>query len=419
MRLTKRGRNMKKKLIIPFIFVLLISVILLVSCDKSPDDGQTGVQKPSGTQIFSDSFSIDNDKLYVKVSNDTEVFSFNDAVIVADDADFIVSTDIRASQIIESRTVNVEIGDNTFYVLVKNGNSRKLYMAVIRRKPLYTVKFDTMSSAKIDDQIVEEDAFSIEPFAVEKEGAVFVGWDYDFSKPITKDITVEAMWEYMTYNITYITDDYNSTIWDISDYNTTFQLNDENAVAFPTPKGEGVFCGWYLNDKNGKCVGNTSQVGKGKDITVYALFDRDAKGSFFMSSYEKGAVIGWIPDENGEVSFPKKWFGEEIVSIMPENIEEIKGTKTMRIPETVKTILEGLFQYTPEIETLIIDSKELNLDDTNAIRYIIVSFSPIKVVETIYIRSDANVYDIIKDIYTAVISDKDNYIKYQYIDKTN
>ena len=63
----------------------------------------------------------------------------------------------------------------------------------------YSVEFDTNGGTSVSTLEVEEDGLITKPADPTKEGYVFVGWYYndelyDFSKPVTGNITLEARW---------------------------------------------------------------------------------------------------------------------------------------------------------------------------------------------------------------------------------
>lgn len=63
----------------------------------------------------------------------------------------------------------------------------------------YTVKFDSAGGSAVDDQHIESGDKAKKPADPVREGYTFVGWqldgeDYDFSKPVTKAITLTAVW---------------------------------------------------------------------------------------------------------------------------------------------------------------------------------------------------------------------------------
>ena len=67
----------------------------------------------------------------------------------------------------------------------------------------YTVKFDSDGGSKVEDQTIEEGKNAIKPNNPIKTNCSFGGWYkgndlFDFTTPITKDITLKAKWEIAT-----------------------------------------------------------------------------------------------------------------------------------------------------------------------------------------------------------------------------
>ncbi|MBO4822988.1 MAG: leucine-rich repeat protein [Clostridia bacterium] len=66
--------------------------------------------------------------------------------------------------------------------------------------PKYIVNFDTVGGNTIDNQVVTKNGTVTEPTAPTKEGYTFKGWfigddEYDFTTPVTADMTLTAQWE--------------------------------------------------------------------------------------------------------------------------------------------------------------------------------------------------------------------------------
>ena len=164
-----------------------------VSCKNDDDD----TPKLSGTEISSKSMTLDGDTLSISLPNANEIFSFLDDITVAKGASYIVATDINCSNTIASKTVELEIGDNIFYILVTNSDNMKLYTVNVRRVAYYTVSFDTQGGTSIEPQTVEVGCLAEKPIdpTAELLGYVFTGWNFDFSTPITSDITVKAKFD--------------------------------------------------------------------------------------------------------------------------------------------------------------------------------------------------------------------------------
>ena len=138
--------------------------------------------------------SVDNDlNVYGKVANAKTTFSFINEVEVKGNASFVVSTDIYGIQQIPTKTVPIEIGDNTFYITETVGNNIRLFTVTVRRRPIYTVSFNTNGGTTVESQQVEEDSFTIEPTTT-KAGYTFIEWDYNFDNPITNNTVITAGW---------------------------------------------------------------------------------------------------------------------------------------------------------------------------------------------------------------------------------
>ena len=145
------------------------------------------------TGILFNTLSVDGVKVYGKVSNATAEFSFIDEILMKGDVSYVVDNDKDCNSPIASKTVDLEIGDNVFYVLESVGNRVKLYTVTLRRKPIYEVTFDTQGGTSAEKQSVEEDGFATPPQTA-RAGYTLVQWSWDFSAPITENVRITASW---------------------------------------------------------------------------------------------------------------------------------------------------------------------------------------------------------------------------------
>ena len=135
--------------------------------------------------------------LYIEFSNSKLVLSFSDYITVNESSTWSVSLDIYGNIPITSKTVNLEEGDNLYYILVtaSNGNSKQ-YIIMIHRNYLYTVNFVTGTDAEIDTVYIEEGKKVQRPaITLERVLYDFLGWDWDFTKPVTSNLTITAQWQ--------------------------------------------------------------------------------------------------------------------------------------------------------------------------------------------------------------------------------
>lgn len=150
----------------------------------------TGVH---GTDVLPTTLHKEGETLSLIVANAVTIYSLRNEFTVADGAVILLSSNVECTQPIASMTVSLNEGDNVFYLLVTKGDDFCLYTITIRRRPMYTVSFDTDSGKTVPEQRVEEGLLAEEPSA-EKTGYHFEGWDYNFSTPVTGDVTVKANW---------------------------------------------------------------------------------------------------------------------------------------------------------------------------------------------------------------------------------
>ena len=130
--------------------------------------------------------------LYTTLDNSVEAFSFKDEVSLQGNATFVVSLDEYGMQTVITQTVSLNEGDNTFYLHISSGDDVETYTVTIRRKPMYTVIFKHGNG---DDVVVkvEEGELASDPGII-YPGYTLVGWDYDFTQPVTEHKTITATW---------------------------------------------------------------------------------------------------------------------------------------------------------------------------------------------------------------------------------
>ena len=184
---------------------------------------------------------VDGVNVYGNFSNATTMFSFANEIAVSGKATYYVSLDPYGMQIVVTKTVSLNSGDNTFYILEQVGEEVTLYTVVIRRRPVYSVTFDTNGGSAIESQTIEEDSYATVPVhAPTRDGYTFAGWSYDFSKSITQNTTITAHWTPNTYTITYDVSGGNAL-----NSNTQSVTYDASYIlAIPTRTGY-TFAGWY------------------------------------------------------------------------------------------------------------------------------------------------------------------------------
>lgn len=142
-------------------------------------------------------FVVDEENYaHIKVANDVTTYSFIKEIIVNGNATYSVSLDVYGLITIPTKTVLLEEGDNTFYILQTIGEELTLYTLTIRRRPIYTVSFNSNGGTEVENQNIEEDSFAVEPQSPKKVAHVFCGWNYDFTRAITANLNLSASWTF-------------------------------------------------------------------------------------------------------------------------------------------------------------------------------------------------------------------------------
>ena len=178
-------------------------------------------------QIICKTFEKTGKTIYGKVSNDTETFYFTDEIELKGGASYSVYKDFDCANEIASKTVKLEVGDNTFYILEKCGSDSKFYTVTIRRREIYTVTFAISDGTPIENNTVkiEEDNIIPEDYipVITRDGYGLV-WDFDFTKPVTKNTNIVATWTAI-YNLSA------NSIRGLTDYGKTLSsLNIPNEI---------------------------------------------------------------------------------------------------------------------------------------------------------------------------------------------
>lgn len=277
------------------------------STSDSTDDETESVNSLSFRTL-----SVNGDKAYGKVSNDTESFSFIKEIKTAGLMKFVVSLDIYGSQQVATKTIPLNIGDNIVYIIeMLDGEPQAIYEVTIRRKPLYTVNFNTNGGLSVNNQTIEEDCFANEPYTT-KTGYTFIGWNYDFSKPITNNITITASWNTVVYNISY---ELNGGTNDKS--NPTTYTAETSTIDFIAPSRTGyIFKGWYTQkDFSNNNVTNLPQGSYG-NITLYADWQIITYNITYVLN--GGETIGENPTEYTVES-------QDIILANPTGVHTFKG----------------------------------------------------------------------------------------------
>ena len=207
-----------------------------------------------------------NVPVYGKVPNVQKTYSFIDEVKTEGNVQYVVSLDIYGIKQVATKTIPLTEGDNVVYITEQiDGNPKTIYEVTIRRRKIYTVSFNLQGGSAVESQQIEEDSLANEP-STTKTGYSFIGWDYDFSEPVTDNITITASWNVIVYGITY---ELNGGILD----NTppeSYTVEDTVVLGSPAKLGYD-FIGWSDEGRIDKgSIGNKTFVADWKP-TIYNI----------------------------------------------------------------------------------------------------------------------------------------------------
>lgn len=176
-----------KKIYFFFALILMLSTVCFTLAACGVDNG-----------ISFKTLEANDTNVYGIVANDQTTFSFVDEVKVYGVAKYVVSLDEFGMQTVATKTVSLNPGDNTFYVIETVGNeATAVYTVVIHRNLLYTVSFEVDGASSAETQYIEEGGFAKEPTTniTIPLGYDFCGWDFDFTNPITENVVINAVTE--------------------------------------------------------------------------------------------------------------------------------------------------------------------------------------------------------------------------------
>ena len=229
--------------------------------------------------IDSGEMTMDGKTLTIELPNAQTTFAFGEQLTVSPYAQYEVSTDIAGKDVIPSATVELEVGDNVFYIQTVSGtgSNRDQYKAVVRRREVYTVTYSFGGGIADVTEQVEEDALA--PFKdANRDGYTFTGWSsngeaWDFeSDRVTGDVTLTAGWSANSYRVTFDVAGGSA----VDEAQVTF--GEEFSLEVPTRVGY-TFVGWKTADgvavTDGRGVG-TGEWGIAEDVVLTAAWTVNA-----------------------------------------------------------------------------------------------------------------------------------------------
>ncbi len=336
---------------------------------------------------------------YAKLTNEITTYNFAEEITTRGNATYVVSLDSYGIQQSLTKVVPLTEGNNTFYIFATIGDKIETYTITLRRRPIYTVSFYISDGMAGDKQYIEEDLFATEPQAPGdvKAGYTFLGWNYDFSKAITDNLDVNAVWNPNTdtaYKVEYFLqnlENNNYTLHESFDMQGTtdtaveaekktyehFTLNTDSGLLNGKIDGDGSLVLRLYYTRNTYAVtirNNDSSAGTiegtfdgylkyGKELTISAI---PTIGHYFTGWYQLGTLIFAESEHTFTVetnlNITANWCLDERLSnldfILTETDCVIMGVKdktitSIEIPEYVTRIAGGAFIECNNLATVI------------------------------------------------------------------
>ena len=214
--------------------------------------------------------TLNGNKVFGKVSSDTELYSFIGEVVSVGGATYVVSYKLDGGNVITTKTLPLNVGDNTVYITEYiNDEPTNIYTVTIRRRPTYEISFDSKGGNAINSIIVDEDTVLTAP-EVARPGYTLVSWDYDFSAPITKDTHITANWKANTntyYKVEYYLENLTKDGYELKDTVGLSGITDTTAIA-----EQKIFPHFTFNADNSVMSGNIDGNGT---LVLKVYYTRD------------------------------------------------------------------------------------------------------------------------------------------------
>lgn len=173
------------------LFILSISVLLCFVFFACDDESEVNFALQNG--------SLKGEVYTIYVPSGTESIDLSEYVVVSEDAKWKLFDSSDMEEEIET-TVSLQTGDNMFYIRVKDNGAKHNYTVNVVRKRLLTVSFEVNGGSVCSPITVDEGDVLVPP-TTSKVGYDFVKWSYDFTQPITEDLTANAEWSAKSFKI--------------------------------------------------------------------------------------------------------------------------------------------------------------------------------------------------------------------------
>ena len=263
--------KMKNKYKILFLVIMMVIVTAFsASCGSSGDSSKF-------LEIQTPNLDYKDGAYTITLSPENVSVDLSSYFTISEYASYEISKSESFDSIIGSE-VTLEDGNNNYFVKVKNKNGGEMvYKFVVIKKKLCTVTFNTNGGSAVQPIQCEDGQFIEAPESL-KPGYTLVRWDYDFTKPVTADITISAEWVANKYKVT------------IDGVEQPIEITFGEVLNIQAPVKVGYkFTGW---EYNGSSFDISQKYSFTNDITIKPLFELER----YSIDY-KDVIIGTNPNQ--------------------------------------------------------------------------------------------------------------------------
>lgn len=342
-KIKRRPETMKRKWLIlgaagALLLTLIPIVLLMAGIIKTPVDQSdptpvAKITEPTGIRI--DGTQRDGSTFYASLPNIDESFDFSDKIAVAENAVWLLSTNPEGNGILESKIVPLTVGDNYFYIGVVNGDKSKVYTVLLRRRPVFSVTFNSRGGSEVASEIIEEGFSAIKPDNPALLGYDFSCWHrdgepYNFDLPVYSDLNLIAKWEPKVFTVTY-----ESSVGETEILKEQVSYNSWFVPPVPGDTDKFEFFGWYCGDER-------------VEETVYDFVtDITLTAKWISKEYEikDGVVLGFREGatDKTRVEIPAENGIEEVLAIAPRAFYYCHEIEELYLPRSVVSVGEEAF----------------------------------------------------------------------------
>lgn len=235
------------------LMALMMLAGALASCNNKPLEPVSSDDQPTSTeQISGDIFNVlasgqlsvvgQENTFDIYLPNETAILELRHYVEVAKGVSWMISKDIGMQNPIVNKVLELQEGLNVFYVYCYTSDESvaENYVLNIHRSGSYLVTFEGIT----ETQTVVDGNFATQPTAVPtKEGYSFDGWNFDFTKPVTASVSVQAKWTPRKYVVTY-----DPNLGSVTSKTQTVTYGEEVTLLVPVRDGF-LFADWFYGDE--------------------------------------------------------------------------------------------------------------------------------------------------------------------------